>query len=277
MNPFIGTGNEVPQEPGAAEREAEATFEDHRPALPSKAEKSEELTGFDMRLVRVQPGVHLGTEQLCRISATGRLEPIAASESDRYGERASHRMSVRCIAPTGESWADLTFSSTNASQAASVMPGAIIRVRIRSADGGFFGYPIVEFLRIELQAPSDQLPPIPENRTPSPPLSFGFDLRRLHNDPSLVGSTQTCAVSHVGDIEVLSARESRRPSYPSGAQNRMTIRCRHAQGEEWADLVIMPSEALAALNIERGDLIRVLIVARGGGLFDYPVLQFLGN
>jgi hypothetical protein len=55
----------------------------------------------------------------------------------------------------------------------------------------------------------------------------------------------------------------------------MTIRCRHAQGEEWADLVFMPAQALTALHIGRGDVIRVVVVSRTGGFFDYPVLQLV--
>ncbi|MDQ3036213.1 MAG: hypothetical protein M3Y87_27680, partial [Myxococcota bacterium] len=113
-------------------------------------------------------------------------------------------------------------------------------------------------------------------RTPVAPatVATGFDLRQIGGDPALVGSTQQCAVSHAGDIDILEANDLRRRSYPAGVQNRMTIRCRHAGGEEWADLVFMPAQARSALHVRRGAAIQVAIVARSGGFFDYPVLQF---
>jgi hypothetical protein len=230
-----------------------------------------------MRLVRVQPGVHLGSEQLCDVVAAGRLEPIEITEDaeseSRYSEGASHRMSIQCAAPTGESWADLTFTPTNASHASEVSPGTRIRVHLRAADGGFFDYPIVDFVGVIGRAPErlndTTHTPIAPTTAPS-----GFDLRQIGSDPALLGSIQECAVSHAGDIDILDARDLRRRSYPAGVQNRMTIRCRHAGGEEWADLVFMPADARSALRIRRGSMVTVTVVARSGGFFDYPVLQF---
>jgi hypothetical protein len=159
-----------------------------------------------------------------------------------------------------------------------VTVGARVRVRIHRADGGFFDYPIVEFVAIESAAD----PRASSSTTEGAPgvgggasLPAGFDLRRAQTDPAAVGSVQSCAVSHAGDIEMLNAEDIRSRAYPAGAQNRMTIRCRHATGEEWADLVFMPPQALAALHIGRGDVIRVAIVSRTGGFFDYPVLQLV--
>ena len=108
-------------------------------------------------------------------------------------------------------------------------------------------------------------------------LATAFDLRAMESDPSLVGTTQECAIAHAGDVELVEPSEARRRSYPAGVQNRMTIRCRHAAGEEWGDLVFMPSQALQALHVGRGDVVRVTLVSRTGGAFDYPVLQFVGS
>ncbi|MBN8616226.1 MAG: hypothetical protein J0L92_36890 [Deltaproteobacteria bacterium] len=275
VNPFIDTDTNREDVPGAAERETGGTLEEHAPAMQA-AEEDTTLTGFDMRLVRVQPGVHLDTEQVCHVSAAGRVEAIAEADGERYGERATQRMSVRCAAVTGEGWADLVFSATSAGHAPEVTVGARVRVRILRADGGFFDYPIVEFVETEalgdptLAAPGAEGTPAVVGNLPT-----GFDLRRAQTDPAAVGSVQTCAVSHAGDIEMLDAEDSRSRAYPAGAQNRMTIRCRHAQGEEWADLVFMPAQALTALHIGRGDVIRVAVVSRTGGFFDYPVLQLV--
>lgn len=276
VNPFIYTDtNREPDPPGSPERETGGLLEEDAPAVQASSDDSAR-EGFDMRLVRVQPGVHLDTEQICHVSAAGRVDATTAADLDRYGPRATQRMSVRCTASTGEGWADLIFSATNAAHTPEVIVGSRIRVRIRGADGGFFDYPIVEFVAIETPGDPHRAAP---GGTPSVAraLPTGFDLRRTQTDPAAIGSVQTCAVSHAGDIEMLDAARARTRAYPAGAQNRMTVRCRHAAGEEWADLVFMPAQALTALHIGRGDSIRVTIVARSGGFFDYPVLQLVGE
>lgn len=286
VNPFVNTDtSRDPDAPGSPARETGGSLEEHAPALQSgETGAGGAGAGFDMRLVRVQPGVHIDTEQLCDVAAAGRLEPIEEPEDRadgdparrRYSDGATQRMSVQCAAPTGESWADLAFTPTNASHAPEVTPGARIRVRIRSADGGFFDYPIVDFVGAAGRA---AVRATEAGRTPAAPAAVptGFDLRQIANDPALVGSTQDCAISHAGDIDILDARDVRRRSYPAGVQNRMTVRCRHTAGEEWADLVFMPAQARSALHVRRGSVIRATVVARSGGFFDYPVLQFAGE
>jgi hypothetical protein len=262
--------------PGSPERETQGSLEEDQPAVQAQATRAVGA-GFDMRLVRVQPGVHIDTEQLCDVGAALRLEtieaPVEGGEPSPYDPAAVQRMSIRCVSPTGESWADLEFLATRASHVAEVVPGARIRVRIRTADGGFFDYPIVDFVETVGQAPEL---PVATPHAASPTPATGFDLRGLANDPSLIGTTQQCAVSHASDIDVLDPGDVRRRSYPAGVQNRMTIRCRHANGEEWADLIFMPAQALAALSVDRGDTIEAIVVSRNGGFFDYPVLQYAG-
>lgn len=271
VNPFINTDT-ARGAPGTPARETVGSFAEHAPATQSDRTLTE--SGFDMRLVRVQPGVHLDTEQTCHVSAAGRIESIAEDERERYGPSATQRMSVRCIADTGEGWADLIFGATSASHTAEVIPGARVRTRILRADGGFFDYPIVSF--VALESPGDPTRAAPEG-APSTPSSMasGFDLRRAQTDPAVIGSVQSCVVAHAGDIEMLNADDLRSRAYPVGAQNRVTIRCRHIGGEEWADLVFMPAQALDALHVSRGDNVRVTVVSRTGGFFDYPVLQLV--
>lgn len=280
VNPFIGTDTHLdPDAPGSPARETGGSLDEHAPALQA-SEGEGASGGFDMRLVRVQPGVHLGTEQTCDVAAAGRLEPLELSEEERaearYSEGATQRMSIQCASPTGESWADLAFNVTSASHAPEVEPGVRMRVRIVSADGGFFDYPIVDFVSVEGRAPV-RLDPRAGTGVATTGVVSGFDLRQIAADPALIASTQQCAVSHVGDIDILDAADVRRRSYPAGVQNRMTIRCRHAAGEEWADLVFMPAQARSALHVRRGDLVAITIVSRNGGFFDYPVLQYGGE
>lgn len=279
VNPFVGTDTNVaPDAPGSPARETGGSLDEHAPALQTGEGDQAAGGGFDMRLVRVQPGVHLGTEQVCDVAAAGRLEPIEMAEEERarsrYSSGATQRMSIQCASPTGESWADLAFNVTSASRASEVGPGVRLRVRIVSADGGFFDYPIVDFVAVLGRAPARL-----DARSvgSGPAIATGFDLRQISDDPALVGSTQQCAVSHVGDIDILDSSDVRRRSYPAGVQNRMTIRCRHAAGEEWADLVFMPAQARSALHVRRGDTVPATVVSRNGGFFDYPVLQFAGE
>ncbi len=278
VNPFVGTDtNAAPTAPGAPTRETEGSLEEDQAAVQAHTSAAVGA-GFDMRLVRVQPGVHIGTEQLCDVGAALRLEAIepptaeeeAAGTTTPYDLAAVQRMSIKCVSPTGESWADLEFLATRASHVSEVVPGARIRVRIRTADGGFFDYPVLDFVETVGSAPDRPS----ESLHPVTTVPMGFDLRALARDPSIIGTTQTCAVAHASDIDVLDPADARRRSYPAGVQNRMTIRCRHASGEEWADLIFMPAQALSALHVSRGDVISAVVVSRSGGFFDYPVLQF---
>ena len=276
-SPFIDTDMPVDGgAPGSPERETRGTLEEDQPAVQAHAARAVGA-GFDMRLVRVQPGVHQGTDQLCDVGAALRLETIDAptdpTESSPYDPAATQRMSIRCVAPTGESWADLEFLATRASHVGEVVPGARIRVRIRSADGGFFDYPIVDFVETVGAAPESAMQ-TPHAATAA--LGTGFDLRTIASDPARIGTEIECAVAHASDIDMLDPADARRRSYPAGVQNRMTIRCRHGAGEEWADLIFMPAQALSALYVDRGDMITATVVSRNGGFFDYPVLQYAG-
>jgi len=282
VNPFINTDTERrPSGAGTPEVEVGESLAEAEPALHNDGEGSAEA-GFDLRMVRVQPGVHLDTEVICDVVAALRLEAIEygagtsmePAEGSPYDPGATQRMSVRCTAPTGESWADVEFTATDAAHATDVLPGNRVALRIRTADSGFFDYPVVDFVR--------SLGPSPES-VPTSSASGGgtvpaaFDLRAIESDPSLIGTTQECAIGHAGEIDIVASSEARRRSYPAGVQNRMTVRCHHASGEEWADLVFMPSQALSALHVGRTDVVRVLLISRNGGAFDYPVLQFVGS
>jgi len=278
VNPFIGTDTLGSEAPGSPARETGGSLAEDTPAAQADGLGEGATAGFDMRLVRVQPGIHLGTEQVCDVSAAGRLEPIEEptepAAAPRYSDGATQRMSIQCVAQTGESWADLAFTTTNVQHAPEVQPGVRIRLRVHSADGGFFDYPIGDFVAVVGRAPER---PVDPTRASTAPVAAGFDLRQIVADPALVGTTQECALTHLGDIDILDATDRRRRSYPAGVQNRMTVRCRHASGEEWADLVFMPQLARSALHLHRGDVVPVAIVSRNGGFFDYPVLQYTGD
>lgn len=276
VNPFHNTRTRG--EHGEAREPEEAARDSIQPAQPAVQPAGGQATdpgaGFDIRLVRVQPGVHLDTEHACDVIFSGRPEAVEGQEANRYEIEAAHRMAIKCHAPTGEGWADLVFSPEATSQVSEVRRGRRVRVRILAADGGYFDYPVVQFVSVEGDNP--ELARVSPRSQPST-VPNGFDLSSLRDDPALVGTTQECAVAFADEIDLVRPNDRRRRSYPAGVQNRMTVRCKHAGGEEPADLVFMPAQALAALRVRRGEVVPVRVISRHGGFVDYPILQFAGQ
>lgn len=277
VNPFQHTRSSTEEHgrPTSSARAARESIQPAQPAVqPAGGQPTDPGAGFDIRLVRVQPGVHLDTEQACDVIFTGRPEAVDGQKANRYEIEASQRMAIKCHSPTGEGWADLVFSPENGSHVAEVRRGRRLRVRILAADGGYFDYPVVQFVALDGDNPD--LGRI-TSRSASVNVSNGFNLALLRQDPTLVGTTQDCAVSFADEIDLVRPNDRRRRSYPAGVQNRMTVRCKHAQGEEPADLVFMPAQALAALRVRRGEVVPVRVISRNGGFVDYPILQFAGQ
>ncbi len=275
VNPFHNTRPSQRGRPGNPEAEARRPMAPAQPAVqPAGAQTDDPGAGFDIRLVRVQPGVHINTEQACDVIFTTRPEAIEQEDASRYEIDAAHRMAVSCHAPSGDGWADLIFSPEQASQVSEVRRGRRVRVRILTADGGYVDYPIVQFVAVDGEDPELAREP-PHAQSTSVP--NGFNLQRLRDEPGLIGTTQTCAVATSDEITLVRPSDRRHRSYPAGIQNRLTVRCKHAGGEELADLVFMPAQALAALTVRRGEQIPVRIISREGGFVDYPILQFAGQ
>jgi hypothetical protein len=277
VNPFQHTHGSSERErgrPGDPEVEARRSIQPEQPALqPLGGSPNDPGAGFDIRLVRVQPGVHLHTIQPCDIIFSGRPEAVEGHDAERYETDVAQRMAIKCHAPTGEGWADLVFSHDQASHVSDVRRGRRVRVRILTADGGYFDYPIVQFVGAEGDNP--ELARLTQHTQPLT-IPNGFDLGELADDPAMIGTVQQCAVVFADEIDLVQPNDRRRRTYPAGVQNRMTVRCKHAGGEEPADLVFMPAQALAALGVRRGELVPVRIISRNGGFVDYPIIQFAG-
>jgi hypothetical protein len=259
--------------PGNPEEEARRSIQPEQAAVQPSASGNSPGAGFDIRLVRVQPGIHIRTEQPCDVVFTGRAEGVVGRDAERYQADVGQRMAIKCHAPTGEGWADMVFARAQSAQVAEVRRGRRVRVRILAADGGYFDYPVVQFMAVEGE--HEELARL-ATRPQQVAVPNGFSLAALREDPTLVGSLQQCAVAFADEIVLVDANDRRRRSYPAGVQNRMTVRCKHASGEEAGDLVFMPSQALAALGVRRGEVIPVRIVSRNGGAVDHPVLQYAG-
>jgi hypothetical protein len=275
VNPFRNTdqaNNDYGRPPTQDEAESRL-IQPAQPAVQSPGQAADPGAGFDIRLVRVQPGLHVNTVQRCNVVFANRPEAVDTRASHLYAADVAQRMTIRCHAPTGDGWADLIFTAAQAARVGQVEPGARLRIRIQTPDGGFFGYPIVQFESVEGRDAS--LLSIAPRAGPAT-LTNGFDLRGLADDPSLVGTTQQCSIAFADEIDLVDINERRRRSYPAGIQNRMTVHCKHGSGEEPADLVFMPAQALAALNVRRGEVIPVRVIARNGGSGDYPIVQYSG-
>jgi hypothetical protein len=273
VNPFRNTESaQGPHgRPGDPDEESRRSIQPEQPAVQPADRGSDPGAGFDIRLVRVQPGVHIDTVQPCDVIYHGRPESVEGHAAERYRVSAIQRMAIKCIAPTGEGWADLVFTRDTARRAQEIRRLHRVRVRILSADGGSFNYPIVQFVALEADNPQ-----LSEPRSAPTNVPNGFDFSALRDDPGLVGTAQQCAVSFADEIDMVPAADRRR-SYPAGVQNRISIHCKHAGGEEPADLVFMPAQALAALTVRRGEVIPVRVISRNGGLVDYPILQYAGH
>jgi hypothetical protein len=276
VNPFHNTRtSEEHGRPSPPDEAARESIQPEQPAVQAAGgPASDPGAGFDIRLVRVQPGVHLDTEQPCDVMFSGRPEAVEGRESARYELHAAHRMAIKCHAPTGEGWADLVFSPEDARRVSEVRRGRRVRVRILAADGGYFDYPIVQFVRVEGENP-EIAREAPHAQAAN--VANGFDLSDLRDDPAMVGTTQQCGVAFADEVDLVRPNDRRRRAYPAGIQNRMTVRCKHAGGEEPGDLVFMPAQALAALLVRRGETIPVRVISRNGGFVDYPILQFDGQ
>ncbi len=277
-NPFHHTHGSSDGEhgrPGNPDQEAHRSIQPEQPALqPAAGTPNDPGAGFDIRLVRVQPGVHLHTIQPCDVIFSGRPEAVEGDDAERYEADVVQRMAIKCHAPTGEGWADLVFSRDQAAHVSDVSRGRRVRVRILAADGGYFDYPIVQFVGAEGENPE-----LARLAPRSQPVSVpnGFDLSALPDDPAMIGTVQQCAVAFADEIDLVQPNDRRRRTYPAGVQNRMTVRCKHSGGEEPADLVFMPAQALAALGVRRGEVVPIRIISRNGGFVDYPILQFAGQ
>lgn len=277
VNPFRHTRTQRSEgQPGDPAAAARASIQPAQPAVqPAGGGPSDEPGGgFDIRLVRVQPSVHLNTVQPCDVIFSGRPEAVEGEEAERYESPFAQRMAIKCHAPTGEGWADLVFSPEASEHVPDVVRGRRLQVRILAPDGGYFDYPIVQFVASEGTNP--ELARVPPRANPAS-VPVGFDLSRIEDSPALVGTTQQCGVAFADEIDLVRANDRRSRSYPAGVQNRLTVRCRHAGGEAPADLVFMPAQALAALGVRRGVSIPVRVISRNGGFVDHPILQFAGQ
>ncbi|MEM9070939.1 MAG: hypothetical protein AAGE52_20685 [Myxococcota bacterium] len=221
----------------------------------SEAELAEPL---DPRRIAMGASQHLGTERVCDLGFVGRVSPVSRRELRRYAEPVSHRVTVRCRAESGSGWADLVYAKDSASLAPFLRVDTRIRVRV-VAEEGFDGYPVVAFV-----ADLGAAPPAAPARWEFTPVAAGDDISRITERGE-------CALMHIGPIT-----PARRTDLPENASHRTVVSCRHALGEEMAELAFLEGAAPAALALHRGDRVPVMLHRANGRLAELPILVYGG-
>ncbi|MAT23610.1 MAG: hypothetical protein CMN29_01380 [Sandaracinus sp.] len=245
---------------------AELTTEPWAPTPPPPEEWPEEdPEPFDVRLARMFPEAFVGLERICDLTHVGALQGLPRRAVQDYPEPVSHRRTVRCQAASGAGWADLVFPKASAGLAPFVEHGQRIRVRVLEGVG-FEGYPVIAFVANVGEAPAPP-PPTPLHA----PLPAGADFDRLAREGHLQ-TARPCALAHVGPP----APTPDEAPYPGDAPVHAVVHCRHALGEAPVDLAFPRAKALAALRLERAQVIPVALHAPRGGEGGVPIALYAG-
>ena len=221
---------------------------------------------FDPRLLVVDESAHAGEERVCHVAFAETPTPVTGRERERYAFPVVRRVAVQCAAGTTRSWADLVFGEATAASAERIEAGTIARVRAAAPDGGFAGYPVLELVAIEGAAPVPPAPPEPASPEPA------FDFGRA-GDPGVARGERPCAIDFASRIERVDDRTRARHGYPDAITHRVALKCLHASGDAWVDLVLDAAEARRALGVARGDTIPLRVVAAEGGYAGRPVVR----
>lgn len=222
---------------------------------------------FDFRWARIEPEAHVGQTRTCDVTFVGAREHVTRRIERRYaGHEVSERTSIRCRAPSGESFVDLVFPPEAGSFADAIAVGQRLTVEVIGATGGFENATVAEFRAIvtgaeNVAAPEPILPTVPA----------AFDFRQAESHPELVGHAQPCGISWVGSIQPI-PREAR-SRYPRGASHVVPIACASIRGESFVDVVATPRSAADLLRLARGERVSLKILATAGGTDDVPLTR----
>lgn len=219
-----------------------------------------EGSALDARRIVADAKKYVATEQICDLEHVGQLEDVEPRVAQRYPIPIAKRRLVRCAAPAG-GWADLVFRKEAQSLAAFIATGQRLRIKVVSADGGFEGYPVLEFVATigDGTAAPHALEAVPE---------AGDDFTS-HAGASTAGLERICAAAAIGHFERITRT---RDAYPKHARYHMAIACRHVTGVSWVDAVFGPNEVERALSLRRLEKHAWIVYRESGGIGDYPVV-----
>jgi hypothetical protein len=258
---------ESPRDAGpsrAAPVDRETTLVDTEPAPEPVADPA-----FDFRRVRFERSEHVGRELACDVHYADPLAPIPPPEPEegsRYPEDAVARTAVHCISRAAHAWIDLALDATARERASEIATGARIAVALLSPDGGFSDYPVARFVRVDGTSRTSLV-----DREPEP---NGFDFGTLMTARQEVGRMHACAVDFASQLARVGERELRRETdYEPSVAFRMDVRCLHADGDSWVDLVFTEGEAARSLDVVRGARLDLFALTPEDGFADRPIVS----
>lgn len=224
---------------------------------------------FDFRRVRFERSEHVGRELACDVHYADPIAPIPPPEpaqASPYPEDASARTAVHCISRAAHAWIDLALDATARERASEIATGARIAVALLSPDGGFSDYPVARFVRVDGAAETAFVDREPE--------ANGFDFGTLMTARQEVGRMHPCAVDFASQLALVGERELRRETdYEPSVAYRMDVRCLHAEGDSWVDLVFSAGEAPRSLDVVRGARLDLLALTPEDGFADRPIVS----
>lgn len=237
-------------------------------ADPSPAVEPLRDPAFDFRRVRFERSEHLGREVACDVHYADPLAPIPPpepEEASRYPETAAARTAVHCVSRAAHAWIDLALDAEARERASEIATGRRIAVELVSPDGGFSDYPIARFVRADGSSESAFL-----DREPEP---SGFDFGSLMTARQEVGRMHPCAIDFASQLAIVGERERRREiDYEPSVAYRMDVRCLHADGDSWVDLVFTAEEAPRSLEVVRGARLDLFALTPEDGFADRPIV-----
>jgi hypothetical protein len=245
-----------------------------RPSEPevtpaSEPEPAPRDDAFDFRRVRFERSEHLAHELACDVHYVDPLAPIPPPEPDeesRYPSEAVARTSVHCVSDRGEAWIDLALDDEARSHASSIASGSRIVVKLISADGGFSDYALASFVRTDGAARTSFV-----ERAPG---ADGFDFGSLLGARAELGRSHPCAIDFASQLGAVGDRERRREDYEPSVAYRMDVRCLHARGDSWVDLLFEAQDAPRSLEVVRGARLDFLALTAEDGFADRPIVVF---
>ncbi len=224
---------------------------------------------LDVRLLRVEPSLHVGNERVCDVLLAGQAQEVTPRTAGRYATPIASRRLVRCGAATGEGWVDLVFPVPSASFVSSVQDGTRLRVKVVAERGGFEDLPIVEFVAV-----LGNIRTTTARHEDFLTLPAGFDFGEV--DTEDVGDERRCVVAYVGPPERLD--EPTQARFPGRPTHRARVVCKHRHGDAWVELVFSVNQTPSVLALRRGSRATVRIVAARAGRAELPVVSLVeGN
>jgi hypothetical protein len=237
------------------------------PARADEVAPMEDEPAFDFRRMRTEPEAHRGKPRVCRVGFADEAQALEPRERDLFPEDVAMHRTVRCDTTRGGGWIEVIFDGDD--DVDEVSAGRRVVVVPEMESGGRHGYVIARYAR-SLGAASDEI----EGEAPPPGSGAdGFDFGRLSEGPQPEGSRRVCIADFISEIHLLDEERRQRLGYPEGVSNRLDVKCLHASGDSWIDLVFEEDDAERALEVAEGEALDVEVISVAGGYAGRPIVR----